>query len=126
MLGFEKKPKRRLMKLRLLVLALFGAIDLVVYWFFVKAYQLAHYARLNQGILMSIFSLLPILMSISFYFFFKERLKKIEILGIILSIAGVLIIAFSKENPKFANEADFVHPIWSILALIVSLLLIVT
>lgn len=75
---------------------------------------------------MSIFSLLPILMSISFYFFFQQHLKKIEILGIVLSVGGVLIIAFSKDNPLFVNESDFVHPIWSILALIVALVLIVT
>lgn len=74
---------------------------------------------------MSIFSLLPIMMSISFFFVFKQKLKNVEILGIILSVGGVILIAFSKENPAFANEKDFVHPIWSILALIVSLTLIV-
>jgi len=73
-----------------------GILDLAVYWFFVKSYYLAHYAHLNQGILMSIFSLLPIMMSISFFFVFHQGLKKVEILGIILSIAGVIVIAFSK------------------------------
>jgi drug/metabolite transporter (DMT)-like permease len=64
-------------------------------------------------------------MSISFFFVFKQTLKKIEILGIILSIGGVLIIAFSKSMPAYTTDANFVHPIWSILALIMALLFIV-
>lgn len=81
------------------MMILFGVLDLLVYWFFIKSYQLAHYAHLNQGILMSIFSLLPIFMSISFFIFFQQHLKKIEILGILLSIGGVIVIAFSKDSP---------------------------
>jgi drug/metabolite transporter (DMT)-like permease len=87
------------MKLRIVMMAVFGVLDLLVYWFFVKSYQLAHFAHLNQGILMSIFSLLPILMSISFFFFFHQHLKKIEIVGILLSVGGVLVISFSKDSP---------------------------
>lgn len=35
------------------------------------------------------------------------------------------MIAFSKDSPQFSNEAEFVHPIWSILFLIASLIFIV-
>lgn len=125
LLGFAKPAKRRLMKTRLFMMLLFGVLDLVVYWFFIKSYQLAHFSHLNQGILMSIFSLLPILMSISFFFFFHQHLKKIEIIGIFLSVGGVLVIAFSKDSPEFASQAEFVHPIWSILAMLASLIFIV-
>lgn len=125
LLGFARQPPRKVMKMRVFSMTICGLLDLGVYWFFVKSYQLAHFAHLNQGILMSIFSLLPIMMSISFFFVFGQGLKKVEILGIVLSVAGVIVIAFSKEQPIYANEAGFVHPIWSILALIVSLTLIV-
>lgn len=46
-------------------------------------------------------------------------------IGIVLSVGGVIVIAFSKEHPIYANEADFVHPIWAILAMMVALCLIV-
>ena len=126
LLGIARAPKRKIMKTRVFNMVICGLLDLGVYWFFIKSYYLAHYAHLNQGILMSIFSLLPIMISISYFFVFKQHLKKIEIIGIILSVAGVIVIAFSKEHPMYTSEVDFVHPIWSILALIVALTLIVT
>lgn len=125
LLGFAKSPKRKIMKMRVLNMTICGLLDLGVYWFFIKSYYLAHYAHLNQGILMSIFSLLPIMISIAYFFVFQQHLKKIEIVGIILSIAGVIVIAYSKESPVYYNETTFVHPIWSILSLIVALAFIV-
>jgi len=52
-------------------------------------------------------------------------MKKIEMIGILLSMAGVLVIAFSKEAPEFKLETEFVHPIWPIMSLITALILIV-
>lgn len=47
LLGIARQPKRKIMKLRVLNMAICGILDLCVYFFFVKSYNLAHYAHLN-------------------------------------------------------------------------------
>ena len=76
---------------------------------------------------MSLFSLMPIMMSISFYFLFGESLKKAEFIGITLSVIAVIIIALSRENEKkvLPDGTRTVHPIWACLLLIGSVSIIV-
>ena len=54
------------------------------FYFFIMGYKMANIAGLNTGVLMSLFSLKPILTSILFYLVFHQTLKLFEIFGISL------------------------------------------
>lgn len=51
-------------------------------WFFFESYYYASLARLNNGIIMALYSLKPIYTSILFYIVFKQKLQKFEFFGI--------------------------------------------
>lgn len=97
-------------------------LDLLIIFSMIKSYQMAERAHLNQGILMSVFSLLPIFMAVAFLIVFKEPLHLCQGLAIIFSITGIILIIFSRSKKESEIDEGFVHPIWSILLMIQTLI----
>ncbi|CAI2372791.1 unnamed protein product [Moneuplotes crassus] len=76
-------------------LLLFGFIS---YLIFILSYSFAGIAHLNTGVLMSIYSVKPVVSSIIFFLVFKQALKSYEFIAMVFCIAGALIIGLSSDD----------------------------
>ena len=54
-------------------------VDFVSYFFYVYSYKFALEENINQGIIMSVFSFIPVFIAIAFYFAFGQKLKIFEV-----------------------------------------------
>ena len=73
-------------------------ISILMSWTTIIAIHYAAIANTNIGVVMSVFSIKPVITSISFSILFKQKLKNFEIVGIIILVISVVAIAFSTDN----------------------------
>mmetsp|Transcript_21230 Transcript_21230/g.18846 ORF Transcript_21230/g.18846 Transcript_21230/m.18846 type:complete len:238 (+) Transcript_21230:13-726(+) len=86
-----------------------------VLYFFFLSYNWANIAGLNNGVLMSLYALKPILISIMFYFAFGQTLKRAEVVGIGLCVVCALLIGLSAESHEvnLVGESSRTYIIWA-------------
>ena len=72
-------------------------LDLIACWTHIKAYYYAVKIKLNIGVLSWFSSLKPIVSALLFYFVFGYRLKKADIVGMLLAISSVLILTLYSQ-----------------------------
>lgn len=80
---------------RVILTVVIACLSTFSYWMFTLSYYYATLANLNNGVIMAVYSLKPLISSVAFYFLFAQSLKKFEILGIFFSIISILCIALS-------------------------------
>lgn len=93
-----------------------GASDCLDNFLFILAYDYSFKAGINFSVIVSMFSLLPIVISIAFYYEFGERIKRNQMVAMFVGMLSVLLITFSKEDIFLGgSSADHeLHPIWAV------------
>ena len=82
-------------------------------------------ADLNNGIVMTILSSKPIISSFAFYFLFRQKLEKFEIISIFILFVSVILIGFSsKESKEVKKSQGTLYIIVSMLMLVGSTVLV--
>ena len=92
------KPRYAIRWNRVVVTLVLCTINVLQYWTFILGYKYASLAGVNNGILMSLYSIKSIFSSVCFYIFFKQSLKLFEIFGIAMCLACVICIAMSTDT----------------------------
>lgn len=112
-------PRYKIYWSRVLVAFILGILGVLQQWTFFLSYDYASRAHLNNGVLMSVFSIKPILNSITFYLFFKQKLKLYEVFGIVLCVicAGLIALSTSKGD----SESSMYYSLLALTVLLVSL-----
>lgn len=102
-LFYSKKYKeiKSLNKSNLLILLLIGVLEVLGTISFFSAIN----AMSNPAIVSFLANLAPVLITIFGVLILKEKFIKIEVIGILLTIGGALIISF---NPGFEIASDFI------------------
>ncbi|CAI2373090.1 unnamed protein product [Moneuplotes crassus] len=85
---------------------LIGVLSTVSYAAFLLAYDWANTAGLNNGVMMSLYSMKPIFTSVLFYVFFRQTLKWFEIVAIGLCVSCAALIGLSSEQPDLDAEKE--------------------
>lgn len=101
-------------------------LNVLQYWAFTEGYYYATLADVNSGVIMSMYSIKPVLSGLCFYFFFNQTLSIYEIIGIILSIVCIALVTFSTESLIVVDAFDWNLLISTILIIISVLFLCVT
>ncbi|CAI2372527.1 unnamed protein product [Moneuplotes crassus] len=96
------------------------SVCLLLLWFvsyliFIISYSFAGIVHLNTGVLMSIYSVKPVVSSIIFFFLFKQALKSYEFIAMVFCIAGALVIGLSSDGKTVGNTEESTK-MYSILA----------
>ena len=72
----------------------------------VESYYLASEVDLNNGLVMCVFVLKPLINSIAFFLLFGQTLRKTDILAIGLLIGSILLIAFSNSDVENSETRE--------------------
>ena len=64
------------------------------------SFKYAALAEINQGVIASLFTSGVIFTSILFYYIYGEKLTCKDVVGIVIIIAGVALIGFSKDDAE--------------------------
>jgi hypothetical protein len=92
--------------------------EILEYWLFTLSYYYATLANLNNGVIMTMYALKPIISSVLFHFLFKQKLQKFEVVGIGLWFISACWITLSTYKPyEEEEEYDFKYA-WISLGLI--------
>ena len=78
------KPRYTLNWTRIYVTLIMCILAIFQYWIFTLSYYYASLANLNNGVIMSLFALKPIINSFAFHFCFSQKLHKFEIVGVFM------------------------------------------
>ena len=102
-LFYSKKNNqiKLLNKSNILILVILGVLEVLGTISFFSAIN----AMSNPAIVSFLANMAPVLITIFGIFILKERFIKIEILGVVLTIAGAMVISF---NPGFEVASDFI------------------
>lgn len=95
-----------------------GGLDVLMVWTFTEGYAYAALANLNQGVLMSTYSTVPIIMGLTFWICFGQKCAKHELIGIVFCAGAIVIVAFSKHT---GGGAGSISPVGPILLLLLSI-----
>ncbi len=100
LLRITKVVKIRFKKANLIPLLLVAVFQPVLYFIF-ETYGLLKTSSGEAGMMIA---LIPIFVSIFSTLFLKEKPRKIQLFFILLSVAGILFIQFSKSQVEFAGQ----------------------
>ena len=82
-----------------LFFTIFMVVSLPIQFFaFTMSYYYATKAGMNNGIIMAIYTLKPIINALAFRVLYKQHLRKFEIVGILLCTASIILIGFSQSD----------------------------
>lgn len=70
--------------MRILVTLLLCTMNVFQYWIFILGYYYGKQASINNGVVMSMYSLKTVLTPLLFFIFFGQRIKIYDILGLLL------------------------------------------
>ena len=73
-------------------------LNIITFWLQIESLYFAKLWNVNAGVIMSLFSMKPILSFLLFYFTFGYTISRIETYGMIIAIISVIIISFSKVS----------------------------
>jgi len=100
------------------VVAACGALDCFDNFLFILAFDYSFKAGINFSVIVSLFSCLPMVISLTFFILFGEKISKLQFLAMVVAMISVFLITFS-NNELFLdiNEKKEVlmHPIWAVL-----------
>jgi len=68
------------------------------------SFKYAEMAGLNQGLITALFSTYCVHTTVIFYFVFGEKLKLRFVFGIVLMVACVLLVAYSKMGGESTSK----------------------
>ncbi|CDW74701.1 UNKNOWN [Stylonychia lemnae] len=86
-------------------------VMLTAYFVHMAAFYTSQRAQINFSLIINIYALCPFLNSIMFYLLFKETVKKIHIIGMIIIFAAIVITSLSQDTSHHNNSnSDDVEP----------------
>jgi drug/metabolite transporter (DMT)-like permease len=97
----------QLVKANLLIILLLILMNIVNYWATIESLFYAGEANVNTGVVVSMFSLKPIMSACLFYLWFNQKLKLFDIWGICVCIMAVVIITLSKSDSNSLKPDEF-------------------
>lgn len=103
------------------VVVVCGITDCIDNFLFIYAYDYSFKAGINFSVIGSMFALMPIIISITFYIKFGEKIHSLQIGAMAAGVLSVLMITFSKEQVFLMKGQTFdheLHPIWAVLMMI--------
>jgi len=83
---------------RIFIALVSGGSNILQYWIFIEGYYFAEQAKVTEGAFMSLFSIYPVLIGFLFFIFFDQKLKKSEVIGIILCGISICLLSLSRVN----------------------------
>jgi drug/metabolite transporter (DMT)-like permease len=117
----RNKVSYKLSTRRVIILLACMSLDFSDNFLFILAYEYSYRAGINFSVIMSMFSFLPLLIAISFYLIFKEKMSKLQIFSMLLSFGSMLLLTFSNHSVFVENQEEDphkLHPIWSVLMML--------
>ena len=73
-------------------------LNIITFWLQVESLYFATQSNVNSGVIMSLFSLKPIISFLLFYIAFGSTISKIEVVGMSIAMISVFIISISKAS----------------------------
>ena len=121
------KPHLSIYWTRVFVLIFVAIVHVLQHWTFIISYQYATLANLNNGIVMTVLASKPVFSSVSFYFLFKQRLERFELIGVVFLLCSVVMIGVSSEGQEVNGDPNStIYVVISILLLFLSSALVAT
>ena len=84
----------------------------------IDGYFYASQVNLNNGLIMSLFVLKPLLISITFYIFYGEGFRFNDVIAVLVLIASILLITLTNGDPVNLQDENYMFNLLSSLGLV--------
>ena len=85
---------------------------------FILAFDYSFKAGVNFSVIVSLFACLPMIISLTFFIFFGEKISKLQFLAMVVALVSVFLITFSHDDIFIeisGNKEAQMHPFWAVL-----------
>lgn len=100
------------------VVTICGALDCFDNFLFILAFDYSFKAGINFSVIVSLFACLPMIISLTFFIFFGEKISKLQFLAMVVALVSVFLITFSNNDifiELSGNKETQMHPFWAVL-----------
>ena len=96
-------------------------LNIVIFWLQVEILYFAGECKVNAGVIMSLFSIKPIVSFLMFYIVFGSTITMIETFGMLIAVVAVFIISISKLDLGIFDQQDSENNIMFMISILLTI-----